>query len=171
MKSFTETLNENKSLGRPELLKRAKKIDEQFVLSVLQGSHEKSWKNLRLGNPDEDFNHMDIVGTNSAGQEIHFDVKRNSPENASSPNFTFTAISNTGKIYNLDDKNGYVIFIDDVNKELYVAPKTQLKELIKNLTSHKSKYNKSEYYLIRKVDIKRISTHIEVSENVKSMLK
>lgn len=170
MKSFIKTLNENKTLGRPELLERAKKIDEPFVLAALQ-ENTGDWKDLRTGELDEDFNHMDIVGTNDSDQEIHFDVKRNSPENASSPNFTFTAVSNTGKIYNLDNKNGYVVFIDDVDKTLYVTPKESLKQLIENLTSRKSKYNKSQYYLIRKEDIKRISTHIEVSENVKSMLK
>ena len=171
MKSFTETLNENKSLGRPELLKRAKEIDEPFALEALKGSHEKSWKNLRLGNPDEDFKHMDIVGTNDSGQEIHFDVKRNSPQTANSPNFTFTPVSNTGKQYDLDDEYGYVVFIDDVNKELYVTQKTQLKELIKNLNPRGSIHNKSQYYLIGKEDIKRISRPITPSEKVKSMLK
>ena len=171
MKSFTETLNENKSLGRPELLKRAKEIDEPFALEALKGSREKSWKNLRLSNPDEDFKHMDIVGTNDLGQEIHFDVKRNSPQTANSPNFTFTPVSNTGKQYDLDDEYGYVVFIDDVNKELYVTPKTQLKELIKNLNPRGSIHNKSQYYLIKKSDIKRISRPITPSEKVKSMLK
>ena len=171
MKSFTETLNENKSLGRPELLKRAKEIDEPFTLAALQEVREKSWKNLRLGNPDEDFKHMDNVGTNDEGQEIHFDVKRNSPQTVNSPNFTFTPISNTGKQYDLDDDYGYVVFIDDVNKELYVTPKTQLKELIKNLNPRGSIHNKSKYYLIGKEDIKHISMHVEPSENVKSMLK
>lgn len=170
MKSFTETLNDNKSLGRPELLKRAKEIDEPFAIAALQENPEK-WKNLRLGNPDEDFNHMDIVGTNDSGQEIHFDVKRNSPQTVNSPNFTFTAVSNTGKKYNLDDKNGYVVFIDDIDKTIYVTPKKQLKELIKNLNPRGSIHNKSQYYLIKKSDIKGISISITPSENVKSMLK
>ena len=47
----------------------------------------------------------------------------------------------------------------------------KLKDLIENLNPRGSIHNGSQYYLIKKSDIKRISRTITPSPEVKSMLK
>ncbi len=152
---------------------RARNCDEQFVIAALKECH----LDVSQSSKSDDFKHIDLIVSNNSkchynvkdllGKNI--DVKRNSPQNRNSNNFSLTIVNDTGEKYPLDN-DSYFAFIDDVNKNIYIIHYHKIQDFISHITIYNG-HQKSKYILISKYFLKHHSDIIlNPSSDVKNML-
>ncbi len=126
MKSIYEV---HRGLNDKEANKRAKQIDEPFVAAALK---EIGWQ-VSPGTYDEDFKHIDlkVFHTPKGNKIFSIDVKRSNRENAYSPNFLITTVSNSGTKFPFSDKD-FFAFIDDSDSTITIIKQSKIEKLIKD---------------------------------------
>ena len=114
MKTIKEYILE--AVHDKNMLSRAKNEDEPFVKAALEA---EGW-DIKEGTYDEDFKHIDLKASKGFEDEegtksisnVTIDVKRNSPKNAHTTNYSIQTVDNKGKNFNYVE-NGYFAFIND----------------------------------------------------------
>ena len=169
MKNLKDYITE--AVNQPDLLKRAKEIDEPFVKAALEN---EGWK-VTKGTLDDDFKGIDLKvektdDDSEFGGKYNIDVKRNSPKNKNSKNFLLTIVSDKGDEFEWKNTD-YFAFIDDENQNIVLAKHDDVKAFADKYKKYDSEYDNSKYILLPKREIYKLGRTIEPSEDVKSMLQ
>ena len=150
-------------MNNKELYNRARNNDELYVLFAL----EELGFFVTQSTPEEDWQHVDLkiasIGDVANNMEFllgkNIDVKRNSPNNASSKSFSLTVINTLGKKYPFNSTE-FFAFIDDLNNNVYIIRKNIVSNYIDSNCELYDGKGCSKYVLLNKEDIKKLSSVI-----------